>query len=99
MAGELAVVLAEGGSHRAFRDVREPGADLGCGQELGIGHAERMMLVDGCLQAVDEARLVRHEEIAGVAETDVVVRDADDLGEVLEDGECSPGPARTSPVR
>ena len=88
MAGELAVALAEGGGHGPFRDVGEAGANLGRGQELRIGHPQCVMLDDCRLQAVHLARLIRDEEIARVAQRDIVVRDADDLGEVLVDADA-----------
>ena len=88
MAGELAVTLAEGGSHGSLRDVRKARVNLGRGQKLRIGHPQRMMLGDRRLHAIHHARLIGDEQIACVAHGDIVVGDADELGEVFVEADA-----------
>ena len=81
-------MLSEGGSHGPFRDVRKARVNLGPGQVLRIGHPQRMMPGDRRLQAVHQTRPIGDEEVACVAHRDLIVRDADDLGEVLVDADA-----------
>ena len=81
---EPAVLGAVAGLEDGRRDVREAVADLVAWQQLDVGQAPAVLHADPLLLALHAGLVGGAEEVALLAEPDVVARQIGDLGEPLE---------------